>query len=236
LGFCWCFCWSQAWIHRDNANIAFVVRCRLGSCGEVSPTGIATALQALQANAGKNNSCALEKIKFVFLPFESMFKNINNDLRFVEREVLRDEVSTYGRLYDPVIARFFSPDNFVQAPECTQSYNRYSYCLNNPFVPAGHGSHRASPSYRALAPGGAITRQRGRAGASDSRPTANYSLLTANSSFASGNGTHAHYTYDSVSNITSITNSAAMLPNGLGGAYSSSYDFDNSLTYIIHTS
>lgn len=39
---------------------------------------------------------------------------------------------TYGRLYDPVIARFFSPDNFVQAPEFTQSYNRYSYCLNNP--------------------------------------------------------------------------------------------------------
>ena len=42
-------------------------------------------------------------------------------LIFVEREVLRDEVSTYGRLYDPVIARFFSPDNFVQAPEFTQN-------------------------------------------------------------------------------------------------------------------
>lgn len=53
-------------------------------------------------------------------------------LIFVEREVLRDEVSTYGRLYDPVIARFFSPDNFVQLPDFTQSYNRYSYCLNNP--------------------------------------------------------------------------------------------------------
>lgn len=37
-----------------------------------------------------------------------------------------------GRLYDPVIARFFSPDNFVQVPDFTQSYNRYSYCLNNP--------------------------------------------------------------------------------------------------------
>ncbi len=41
-------------------------------------------------------------------------------------------INMNGRLYDPVIARFFSPDNFVQAPECTQSYNRYSYCLNNP--------------------------------------------------------------------------------------------------------
>ena len=41
-------------------------------------------------------------------------------------------INMNGRLFDPVIARFFSPDNFVQAPEFTQSYNRYSYCLNNP--------------------------------------------------------------------------------------------------------
>ena len=41
-------------------------------------------------------------------------------------------INMNGRLYDPVIARFFSPDNFVQAPSFTQSYNRYAYCLNNP--------------------------------------------------------------------------------------------------------
>jgi hypothetical protein len=37
-----------------------------------------------------------------------------------------------GRLYDPKIGRFFSPDNFVQMQEFSQSFNRYSYCLNNP--------------------------------------------------------------------------------------------------------
>jgi len=41
-------------------------------------------------------------------------------------------INMNGRLYDPVIARFFSPDNFVPVPDFTQSYNRYSYCLNNP--------------------------------------------------------------------------------------------------------
>jgi RHS repeat-associated protein len=41
-------------------------------------------------------------------------------------------INMNGRLYDPVICRFFSPDNFVQIPEFTQSFNRYSYCLNNP--------------------------------------------------------------------------------------------------------
>jgi len=37
-----------------------------------------------------------------------------------------------GRVYDPVTGRFLSPDNQVQAPENTQSYNRFSYCFNNP--------------------------------------------------------------------------------------------------------
>ena len=37
-----------------------------------------------------------------------------------------------GRLYDPVLGRFLSPDNYVQEPFNTQNLNRYSYCLNNP--------------------------------------------------------------------------------------------------------
>ncbi|MCL2435396.1 MAG: FG-GAP-like repeat-containing protein [Lentimicrobiaceae bacterium] len=41
-------------------------------------------------------------------------------------------INMNGRLYDPVIGRFFSPDNYVQLPEFTQAYNRYSYALNNP--------------------------------------------------------------------------------------------------------
>ena len=39
---------------------------------------------------------------------------------------------TNGRMYDPVIGRVLSPDNFVQDPNNAQNYNRYSYCLNNP--------------------------------------------------------------------------------------------------------
>lgn len=37
-----------------------------------------------------------------------------------------------GRVYDPVLGCFLSPDNFVQAPDNSQNFNRYSYCLNNP--------------------------------------------------------------------------------------------------------
>jgi RHS repeat-associated protein len=41
-------------------------------------------------------------------------------------------INMNGRIYDPVIGRILSPDKVVQAPGYTQSYNRYSYCMNNP--------------------------------------------------------------------------------------------------------
>jgi RHS repeat-associated protein len=37
-----------------------------------------------------------------------------------------------GRIYDPTIGRFLQADPFIQAPTNSQSYNRYSYVLNNP--------------------------------------------------------------------------------------------------------
>ena len=37
-------------------------------------------------------------------------------------------------LYDPVLGRFLSPDPYVQMPDFSQNFNRYSYCLNNPLV------------------------------------------------------------------------------------------------------
>lgn len=39
-----------------------------------------------------------------------------------------------GRLYDAKLGRFLSPDNFVQDPYNTQSFNRYGYVWNNPLV------------------------------------------------------------------------------------------------------
>ena len=43
-------------------------------------------------------------------------------------------INMNARLYDPVLGRFLSPDPYVQAPDFTQNFNRYSYCLNNPLV------------------------------------------------------------------------------------------------------
>ena len=43
-------------------------------------------------------------------------------------------INMNGRLYDPVIARFLSPDPYVANNTFTQDYNRYSYCRNNPLL------------------------------------------------------------------------------------------------------
>jgi RHS repeat-associated protein len=43
-------------------------------------------------------------------------------------------INMNGRMYDPWLGRFLSPDNFVQVPGNLQNFNRYSYCLNNPLI------------------------------------------------------------------------------------------------------
>jgi len=43
-------------------------------------------------------------------------------------------INMNGRMYDPVVARFLSPAPYVQAPDLSQNFNRYSYCLNNPLI------------------------------------------------------------------------------------------------------
>lgn len=45
-----------------------------------------------------------------------------------------DLINMNGRVYDPMIARFLSPDPVLQSPGNLQNYNRYSYCYNNPLI------------------------------------------------------------------------------------------------------
>lgn len=48
-----------------------------------------------------------------------------------------------GRLYDPMLHRFLMPDNYVQDPYNTLSYNRYGYAFNNPLLYTDYNGEEA---------------------------------------------------------------------------------------------
>ena len=66
-------------------------------------------------------------------------------------------VNMNGRMYDPVLGRMLSPDNYVSSAGSTQAFNRYSYALNNPLIitdPSGdHPALIAMIAYSAIVGG-----------------------------------------------------------------------------------
>jgi len=44
-------------------------------------------------------------------------------------------INMNGRVYDPVLGMFLSPDNYIQSPTDPLNYNRYSYGLNTSPTP-----------------------------------------------------------------------------------------------------
>jgi RHS repeat-associated protein len=66
-------------------------------------------------------------------------------------------INMNGRIYDPITARFLNPDNIVQIPDFTQSFNRYTYCVNNPLKyidPSGYSYLAPDRPNRKNDPGG----------------------------------------------------------------------------------
>ncbi len=85
-----------------------------------------------------------------YFPFGAYRQNTTNpnfptvNYAFTDQEI-DDDTGLYNykaRLYDPVLGRFLSADSMIPDPGNLQSYNRYSYCQNNPLIytdPSGHG-------------------------------------------------------------------------------------------------
>ncbi|MCF0064084.1 FG-GAP-like repeat-containing protein [Dyadobacter chenwenxiniae] len=74
-------------------------------------------------------------------PTDWTFTNVPNPTSYLYRGFTGHEhltnfnlVNINGRMYDPVVGRVLSVDNYVQNPFGTQDYNRYSYAKNNPLV------------------------------------------------------------------------------------------------------
>jgi len=95
--------------------------------GRVSNSGPDATLLAYDAWGARRN------------PDETAAMSASFDLPIGGREFTGQEqipdvglVNMNGRVYDPALGRFLSPDPNVQDVSDLQSYNRYSYTLNNP--------------------------------------------------------------------------------------------------------
>jgi len=78
-----------------------------------------------------------------YMPYgETRAGDVPTDILFTGQRLDATGLYFYNaRYYDPLIGRFISPDTIVPGPANPQSFNRYSYCLNNPlkFIdPSGH--------------------------------------------------------------------------------------------------
>jgi RHS repeat-associated protein len=90
---------------------------------------------------------------------------LNNTVEdyFINRGYTRHEhmdmfglINMNGRLYDPKISMFLSPDPFIQAPNLSINYNRYSYCLNNPLKYTDPTGYKYNPRSEGNIPRGRI--------------------------------------------------------------------------------
>jgi RHS repeat-associated protein len=89
-----------------------------------------------------NTCAAASATSFCFFRSAQSFRpkgGISNNFTLTNRGFTGHEHYPYlkiinmnGRLYDPVIGRFFSPDQYVANSSFTQDFNRYSYARNNP--------------------------------------------------------------------------------------------------------
>jgi len=77
--------------------------------------------ERLQGNAGS-------------LPVDDTFEAVISPRGYTDHEHLDGVrlIHMNGRVYDPELGRFMSADPLIQAPDNTQSFNRYSYVFNNP--------------------------------------------------------------------------------------------------------
>lgn len=111
-------------------NIRYIHKDHLGSWHTITDES-GNLLQELSFDAWGNRRNPATWRAFTGTPTEPLF-----DRGFTGHEHLYgfQLINMNGRMYDPVVSRMLSPDNFIQAPEFSQSFNRYSYVWNNPLV------------------------------------------------------------------------------------------------------
>ncbi len=112
-----------------NWNIYYICRDYLGSITHVTDAS-GTVVQEMEYDAwGRLRNPATQVI---YAPGSEPALFLGRGYTGHEHLPWFGLINMNARLYDPALGRFLSPDPYVQAPDFTQNFNRYSYALNNP--------------------------------------------------------------------------------------------------------
>lgn len=115
----------------DSWNIYYICRDYLGSITHITDSS-GSVVQELSYDAwGRLRNPETQSI---YAPGSEPSLFLNRGYTGHEHLSMFGLINMNARLYDPLLGRFLSPDPYVQMPENSQSFNRYSYCLNNPLL------------------------------------------------------------------------------------------------------
>jgi RHS repeat-associated protein len=111
---------THSWMHKDH----------LGSVIAVSDESAAIEFYSYDAWGQNRNPADWSPLSDPITDTSELV----TDRGFTGHEMLSglDLIHMNGRIYDPVIGRFISPDPLIQSPDNLQSFNRYAYVWNNP--------------------------------------------------------------------------------------------------------
>jgi len=143
-------------------------------------------------------------------------------------------VNMNGRVYDPVAGRFLSPDPNVQTTSDLQSYNRYSYALNNPLKysdPTGYYNYWENGlggfvNFALGIAGGVVCAATGGAGCPIVLAIAS-TVVNSTAAIASGSS------WDSVIGTTAVGLGVGVLSSGLGDAIGGAVGTTDKMSAVI---
>lgn len=123
---------TAVYIKKSNlpATMYYVHKDHLGSIVELSDENG----ERMPAGAASFDAWGNRRDPETWQPFQAPPQELLFGRGFTGHEHLEpfNLINMNGRCYDPAVARFLSPDNLNPDPAFSQSYNRYSYCFNNP--------------------------------------------------------------------------------------------------------
>jgi len=121
--------------HNSNGDVTsserkYLLKDSLGSIDVIMDNYVAVQEMSFDAWGQRRNVTSLQP-SGTFLPLFDV-SNLTRGFTGHEHVDSMGLIHMNGRIYDPKLGRFLQADPVVQFPTNTQSYNRYSYVLNNP--------------------------------------------------------------------------------------------------------